>query len=237
MNDPTPSSYTPPRISLSPGQRRVLGVLIEKAKTTPAGYPMTVNAIVTGCNQRSNREPLMDLNADDVEEILEQLRVLGLVVEAPESTRSTKFRHRAYEWFKLERPQLAVLTELLLRGDQTLGDLRARAARFEPIADMAALKPLVDVLLERELMIELTPAGRGQVVSHNLYQEHELAELKSRYAGGGRPVEPRPVIPYAAAAPASDPTAIAALRDEVARLAERVAALEARIPSETDPTA
>src|SRR5438128_355889 len=98
---------------LGPEQRRVLGVLIEKAKTTPAAYPMTINAIVLGCNQKSNREPLMTLDADDVERILEELRALGGVTEAHESTRTAKFRHRGYEWLGVDRAQLAVLAELL----------------------------------------------------------------------------------------------------------------------------
>src|SRR5262245_60358319 len=169
VTDEAPATRT--WCALSPEQRRVLGVLVEKAKTTPAGYPMTVNAVMVGCNQKSNRDPLMSLTDDDVERVLEELRVLGVVVEAPESTRAAKFRHRAYEWLGVERAELAVMTELLLRGAQSLGDLRGRASRMEPIADLAALKPIVDGLSSRQLMIELTPPGRGQVVSHNLYEE------------------------------------------------------------------
>src|SRR5882724_11600956 len=97
--------WTPTWKPLGPEQRRVLGVLIEKAKTTPAAYPMTVNAVVLGCNQKNNRDPLMALSPDDVEQVLEQLRVLGAVVEAPESTRAVKFRHRGYEWLGVERAE------------------------------------------------------------------------------------------------------------------------------------
>ena len=75
------------------------------------------------------------------------------------------------------------MTELLLRGEQTLGELRGRAARMEPIADLGALKPVVDALVQKGLMVELTSPGRGQVVSHNLYKERELAELKARFQG------------------------------------------------------
>src|SRR4029077_250455 len=105
----TEGPWNPSWKPLSPEQRRVLGVLIEKAKTTPAAYPMTVNAIVVGCNQKNNREPLMAGEADDVERILEELRVLGVVTEAPEATRAAKFRHRAYEWLGVERAELAVM--------------------------------------------------------------------------------------------------------------------------------
>lgn len=175
---------------LNSRQRRVLGVLIEKAKTTPDAYPMTLNGIVTGCNQKSNREPVMELSSDDVEQVLEDLRALGAVTEVQGQGRVAKYRHHAYEWLAVEGVESAVMTELLLRGEQSLGDLRARAARMGAIPDQAALKHVVDSLLAKGLMIELTPPGRGQIVSHNLYKERELTELKAQYAGH-RGDEPR----------------------------------------------
>src|SRR5262245_19756066 len=174
---------------LSLRQRRVLGVLIEKAKTTRDAYPMTINGLVAGCNQKSNREPQMNLSADDVEQVLEELRGMGAVTEVQGSGRVAKYRHHAYEWLGVEKTELAVMTELLLRGEQTLGELRGRAARMEPIVDMAALKPVVDGLVHKGLMIELTSPGRGQIVSHNLYKERELTELKTRYAGHVPPAQ------------------------------------------------
>lgn len=180
MSDASPAPAWKP---LNSRQRRVLGVLIEKAKTTPDVYPMTVNAIVSGCNQKSNREPLMSLTAEDVEQILEELRALGAVTEVQGVGRVAKYRHHFYEWLGIDKAESAVMCELLLRGAQTLGELRGRAARMEPLPDMNALKPVVDLLLKKNLMIELTPAGRGQVVSHNLYKERELVELRAEYAG------------------------------------------------------
>src|SRR4051794_31734074 len=184
---------------LSLRQRRVLGVLIEKAKTTPDAYPMTINGLVAGCNQKSNREPQLNLSSDDVEQVLEELRGMGAVTEVQGSGRVAKYRHHAYEWLGVEKTELAVMTELMLRGEQTLGELRGRAARMEPIADLGALKPVVDSLLKKGLMIELTPAGRGQIVSHNLYKERELNELKARFAGyvapaGGTDEDAPPLI-------------------------------------------
>jgi hypothetical protein len=185
----TPPSDRPPAAPpwkpLDARQRRVLGVLIEKAKTTPAGYPMTVNAIVVGCNQKNNRDPLTAYQEADVEEALRQLEALGAVSELDWLGRAPKYKHHAYEWLGVSKPESAVMTELLLRGAQPLGELRARAARMEPIADLAALKPIVEALLARGLMVELSPAGRGQIVSHNLHPAHELAELRSRRSGGG----------------------------------------------------
>lgn len=224
---PTPPAWKP----LDARQRRVLGVLIEKAKTTPAGYPMSANAIVTGCNQKNNRDPLTTYDEIDVEQALDELRTLKVVSEIDWLGRVSKYKHHAYEWLGVNRPEAAVLTELLLRGAQALGELRARAARMEPIADLAELKPIVDGLVARRLMVELTPPGRGQVVSHNLYTAAELAELRARYSGQA-PREDAPAAPAEGArppdagAPGSLAGELAALRAEVANLRERVAALE-----------
>lgn len=166
---------------LNSRQRRVFGVLIEKAKTTPDAYPMTLNGIVTGCNQKSNREPLMTVTPEDVEQILDELRAVNAVTEVQGSGRVAKYRHHAYEWLGVDKYEISVMTELLLRGEQTLGDLRARAARMEPIADQGALKLIVDSLLKKQLMVELTPPGRGQIVTHNLYKEREMNELRAQY--------------------------------------------------------
>ncbi|HEY6195126.1 MAG TPA: DUF480 domain-containing protein [Candidatus Eisenbacteria bacterium] len=180
---PEPARPAPAWKPLDARQRRVLGVLIEKAKTTPAAYPMSVNAIVAGCNQKSNRDPLSAYDDIDVEKALDELRTLGVVSELDWLGRVSKYKHHAYEWLGVSKAEIAVMTELLLRGAQALGELRARAARMEPIADLAALKPIVDGLVERGLMLELTPPGRGQIVSHNLYSAPELAELRAQHSG------------------------------------------------------
>jgi len=216
-------------------QRRVLGVLIEKAKTTPAGYPMSVNAIVAGCNQKNNREPLMTLDDFTVEKALDQLRNLGAVSEIDWLGRVSKFKHHGYEWMGVNNPELAVMTELLLRGAQALGELRGRAARMDPIEDLAALKPIVSGLVERGLMVELTPAGRGQIVSHNLYLEPEREALRASLRGdAARPASTyAPAIPAAAAVPGDRATALSAeiaeLRAEVMRLRELVGSLTAKL--------
>lgn len=235
-NPPTPAAWRP----LDANQRRVLGVLVEKAKTTPAGYPMTVNAIVTGSNQKNNREPLMSLDDFDVEKALSELGAMGAVSEIDWMGRVPKYKHRAHEWFGVSPVELAVLVELLLRGAQAVGELRARAARMEPIADQAALQPIVAALVERQLMIELSPAGRGQVVSHNVYLPQERAELTrlgpARFAA--HDVADEAVPAYHAPAPGvanpapahtgGGPSELAALRAEVAALTARVRALEER---------
>lgn len=237
-------------------QRRVFGVLIEKAKTTPDAYPMTLNGIVTGCNQKSNREPLMTLAPEDVEQILDELRSMSAVTEVQGSGRVAKYRHHAYEWLGVDKYEISVMTELLLRGEQTLGDLRARAARMEPIADQAALRQIVDGLLKKNLMIELTPPGRGQIVTHNLYKEREIVELRAQYknhvapersydderppASSATPSPARPAAAPVAAAPSPPPVRgvstddfaelrveVTELQADVARLREQVRQLEA----------
>lgn len=162
-------------------QRRVLGVLVEKSKTTPEAYPMTLNALTNGCNQKNNRSPLMNLTQDEVASTLNSLRGLGAVTEVHGDGRVPKYKHQFYEWLGVDRPESAVMTELLLRGQQTWGELRARAARMEPaIGDLNQLKPIVESLLAKGLIMELTPAGRGQILSHALYQQEELAKLRSQ---------------------------------------------------------
>lgn len=165
--------------------RRVMGVLVEKSKTTPDVYPMTINSLLSGCNQKSNRSPVMQLSSDDIEESLERLRHLGAVAEVQTSGRVPKYRHYLYDWIGVDRAEMAVMAELLLRGDQTMGELRARAARMEPIADLAALRPIVAALKQRKLVIPLSPEGRGHIVTHNLYKPKELEKLKARHGGAG----------------------------------------------------
>ncbi len=170
---------------LTKNQRRVLGTLMEKSKTTPDAYPMTISALTTGCNQKTNRAPITNYNSDQVEKTIDELRVMGALTIVQGSGRVEKIRHYAYQWLGISKLEAAVMTELLLRGEQTLGDLRGRAARMEPIADLGELSGIFKGLLERNLVVELTPPGRGQLVSHNLYEEWELNLLRQEIANNG----------------------------------------------------
>ena len=180
---------------LSAIDRRVAGVLVEKAKTTPDQYPLTVNAIVTGANQKSNRHPQMELSADDVRESLERLRELGAVSEIQGSGRVDKYRHLLYEWLGVEKVELSVMAELLLRGAQTEGELRGRAARMDPIADLTALRPILDSLAAKKLIVSLTPPGRGHVLTHALYQPQELEKLRREHHAESAPPTTAPPPP------------------------------------------
>ncbi len=185
-NRPQEEKTTKPRWQpLSSIDRRVAGVLAEKAKTTPDTYPLSLNAVCTGCNQKSNRSPIMQLEPDVVEESLDRLREMGAVGIVQGYGRVSKYRHYLYDWLGVDKLEMAVMTELLLRGDQTEGDLRARAARMEPIAGLPELRPILESLKAKGLVVPLTPAGRGHVVTHALYQPQELERLKKRYAETG----------------------------------------------------
>ncbi|MDP6446593.1 MAG: DUF480 domain-containing protein [Pirellulaceae bacterium] len=209
---------------LNAAQRRVFGVLVEKAKTTPDAYPLTLNSATTGCNQKSNRSPQTNYSPDNVQETLDSLRGLGAVAEVQTGGRMAKYRHYAYEWLGVDKTELAVVAELLLRGPQSLGELRGRAARMEAIADLAALRPVIDGLIEKELVIELSPAGRGQLVTHGLYPVDELQRVRERTP---EVAQPAPAAPRAASSGGDE--RLKKLETEVAELRDRIAALENRL--------
>ncbi len=235
MSSDSPEVVRPP---LTGRERRVIGVLVEKAKTTPDVYPMTINAIVTGCNQKSNRDPVTNYDADDVEDILIGLRKKGAIVMVEGGGRAVRYKHTMYDWLKVSKVELAVLAELMLRGPQTEGDLRARASRMEPLVDITALQNVLEALQSRGLVVRLSPEGqqRGVVVTHGLYPPDELVKVKHAFAL--RPVvgdddEPRPSRADTSPATGSPGwvSEIASLRDEVASLKQKVDSLESDIRS------
>ncbi len=159
-------------------ERRVLGVLIEKAKTTPDAYPLSLNALRTGSNQKSNRFPQMNLDEDQVDRAADTLRQKKLVSLVQGDSRVERYRHLAYEWFGVDKVELAVLTELLLRGAQTVGELRGRAARMEPIKGINELTPVVASLVQKGHVVYLSPPGRGAIVSHTFYSPQEMERVR-----------------------------------------------------------
>jgi uncharacterized protein YceH (UPF0502 family) len=206
-------------------ERRVLGTLIEKGKTTPDQYPLSLNALVTGCNQKSNRDPVMTLDEEQVMRGVTGLRQCGAMAEVFGSGKIPRYRHLAYEWLAVGKEELAILGELLLRGAQTEGDLRGRASRMDPIPDLDALRGHLDGLAARGLVVWLSPPGRGRMLTHGLLPPEKLekvrAELGVAAAGVGS-------AGAASAHPRADEPA--AVDDDVeTSLADRVAALEAEV--------
>ncbi|MFO0964503.1 MAG: DUF480 domain-containing protein [Gemmataceae bacterium] len=163
---------------LSQIERRILGVLVEKAKTTPDGYPLSLNALTTGCNQKSAREPVMNVSDDDVLEALPVLQTKGLVTRI-QGGRVERYRHNLYDVWDVSKIELAILAELLLRGPQTEGELRGRASRMEPIDDLDILRAALKPLAERKLAVFLGEAGRrGTLIAHGFHDAKELDVLR-----------------------------------------------------------
>lgn len=137
---PTPILYgTLLTMTLDPIQLRVLGALIEKEIVTPENYPLSLNALINACNQKSSRDPVMDLREEEVQQALHALQDLALTATVRDS-RVAKFEHRARTVFNLRRDETAILCLLLLRGPQTPGELRARSDRMYPFDGIEAVE-------------------------------------------------------------------------------------------------
>lgn len=200
-------------------ERRILGVLVEKQKTSKSSesYPLTLNALVTGCNQKSNRDPVLDLDEIEVEEGIEVLQKKNLVMRLT-SGRVDRFKHELYEKWTRNGAEMAVLAELLLRGPQTKGELRIRAGRMDPIDTLDALEEVLKPLVERGLVVYLTePDRRGAILTHGFHAPDEHARLKQHHAAGMALEEAAPVR-------SSPPPP-----NELADLKARVAVLESQV--------
>jgi len=143
------------KILLSPVEARIIGCLLEKQVTTPDQYPMSLNGVVTACNQKSNREPVMTLAETGVQDALDMLAKKHLVTSFSGSgQRVVKYEHRFYNsefgQLKFSAAELALVATLLLRGPQTPGELRTRSARLHEFADMAELERTLENLAARE---------------------------------------------------------------------------------------
>lgn len=180
---------------LEPNEARVLGVLIEKEMTVPDQYPLSLNATTAGCNQKSNRFPVLSLSESEVQTQLDKLVVLGLVGRVqPASSRVERFRHNARERLQLDPPQLAILAELMMRGPQSRGELRARAARMSPIDSQDALTTHLAPLLEHGFVETLPPGpgSRAPRVIQKLCPEAHSAEATPATAVDTASITPPP---------------------------------------------
>jgi uncharacterized protein YceH (UPF0502 family) len=226
---------TPQRGSIRPldaVERRVLGTLIEKAKTTPDQYPLSLNALVTGCNQKSNRDPAMTLDEEQVTRALLALKACGAAAEVFGSGKIPRYRHLAYEWLGVEKEELAIMGELLLRGEQSEGDLRGRASRMDPIPDLDTLRGHLDRLAGKGLVVWLSPPGRGRILTHGLLPEEKLEKVRAQLGMTGGSLPPRADDHGHDAeqpAPAATRPADAGLEARIARLEERLAAALVRL--------
>ena len=155
-------------IKLTPNEARIIGVLLEKEITTPDQYPLSLNALLAGCNQKSNREPALELDESTVQATLDDLKKRHLVSDqAGLGSRVTKYRHRFCNaeigGLQIAPIQVAILCELLLRGPQTPGQLRIHIERLHAVTDVAAVENALQQLMEEDDPLVCTlPKGAGQ---------------------------------------------------------------------------
>ncbi len=177
------------QVPLSPIEVRILGALMEKQRTTPDNYPLTLNALVQACNQKTSRYPVMQLEPGAVGHSLNELRDRGLI-SASFSGRTERYDHKMMGGFRLDREQQAILCVLMLRGPQTLGELRTHGARMAEFADLAAVSDTLELLIDRmaPLVARLprAPGHREERFAHLLCGEPDLpADAGPANAGGG----------------------------------------------------
>ncbi|MFL5825259.1 MAG: YceH family protein [Thermoleophilaceae bacterium] len=205
-------------MNADPVEIRVLGCLVEKQRTTPDVYPLTLNALRLACNQSTNRDPVVDYDEATVRSALDRLgRRRWTRLTSGHGSRAPKFRHLLDEALGIDRAQMALLAVLMLRGPQTPGELKQRSERLQHFDDMAALQDTLDGLIGRELVARLERRP-GQ-------KEERYAQLIG--AADEAPVEgpPPASTPAAAAAPASSD----GLSERVEQLESEVAELRAEL--------
>ena len=212
-------------ILLTTPEARVLGALVEKEVTTPDYYPLTMNALINACNQRSNREPVTNLDEDDVRQALHGLEDKQLAGRARSADgRVTKYEHWLGEAFNFSRAETALLCVLLLRGPQTPGELRSRTERMHPFEEISDVIAGLQKLMDREPpLAAVLPRQPGT-------KESRYAHLLSG------PMESMPIaaaVPYASESPgaADQSDRIAQLESTVAELQRELAGLKEKINS------
>jgi len=195
-------------------ETRVVGCLVEKDLATPEYYPLTLNALTNACNQKSNRDPVMLLEETDVIRALDSLRQKQMAHQSAEGVRAAKYCHNLEAVLNLDPEDLAVLAELLLRGPQTVGELRNRAERMSPVGDLQAVEELLQNLTEREEPLVMSlPRQPGR-------KEHRFTHLLS----GIPEIEETSALPTEPAR-----LKVAAENDRITSLEEEVAALRTEL--------
>lgn len=224
-------------------QRRVLGTLMEKGFTTPDQYPMTIKGATTGCNQKTNRDPVTEYSEAEVADALEQLRQLGLVAEVfTDGGRAARYRHYARHKFDFNEAQFAIICELLLRGRQQPGELRTRASRMVRIDSQEQLKADLQSLQDKGFIQSNGPLERrGVEVDHTFYLPKEnMTMAAGNFAADDEPATPAPAAPPAAPrtqtpgsgtppAPAVEPGLLRALQSQLDLMQSNVMNLQAAL--------
>jgi uncharacterized protein len=204
---------------------RVLGCLIEKQRTTPDVYPLTLNALRLACNQSTNRDPVVEYDENTIRSAIDRLVQRKWVTLASWSNRrSMKYRHTLDAALGLDDAEIAVLDVLMLRGAQTPGELKARAERLHRFADMEDLGGALERLIERQLAarLERRPGQREERYTHLLESED------------APPVEERPAAPASAAAPVEPPASSDGVDQRFQRLEQQIAELRTELQALRD---
>src|SRR5271169_4542566 len=207
-------------IILSDAEARVLGALIEKDLTTPEYYPLSLNALVHACNQKSNRDPFMNLDEDAVKSALRTLSQKELAAPADNmESRVTKYEHRLQEAYNFTRHEIAILCELLLRGPQTPGELRSRADRMHKFEDLGVVQSTLQRLMKREpSLVKVLPKQPGT-------KEARFAHLLCGDVATWEPAPESGVTTSSATSGSQNGDRMTRLEEEVAGLREQVADL------------
>jgi uncharacterized protein YceH (UPF0502 family) len=201
--------------TLSLLETRVLGVLSEKQRTVPDSYPLTLNSLVAGCNQKTSRQPILDVSEADVQATLESLKALSLATESS-GGRAFRYGHNIDGVLKIPSQSIALLTVLMLRGPQTAGELRIASDRMHNFADISSVEAFLDELAER-------PAGALVTKMARLPGSRESRWM---HLLSGTPAEDARAAVAGDASGAGD-----ASSDELAMLKARVASLETELAS------
>jgi hypothetical protein len=211
-------------------QRRVLGTLMEKGFTTPDQYPMTLKGATTGCNQKSNRDPITEYSEAEVADALEELRELGLVAEVfTDGGRTARYRHYMRLRFDFSEAQHAIICELLLRGRQQPGELRTRASRMIRIDSQDHLKTELQGLAEKGfLQASDNLDRRGVEVDHTFYLPSEHMQLK-QHVSASETAHPDSSVRQHSPTPAPAPVAAVVPSGVVQELQEQQATLQLQL--------
>jgi uncharacterized protein len=210
-------------VLLTDNEARVLGCLVEKEITTPDYYPLSLNALLNACNQKSNRDPVMSLNEDAVRQAVHSLNEKGLAGTASSAgdSRVAKYEHRMQEAFNFTRRETAIMCVLMLRGPQTPGELRGRSERMHRFEDLTDVQSTLQKLMTREEpLVKVLPRQPG---TKEARYAHLLCGQKAEWDAPEPPAEPRAESSAGEERIARLEEEIAALRREMADLREEVA--------------
>jgi uncharacterized protein YceH (UPF0502 family) len=206
----------PPLRALSPLEIRVLGVLCEKQRTVPDSYPLTLNSLVSGCNQKTSRHPVMEVSEAQAQATLDSLKALSLVTESS-GGRANRYAHNMDGVLKIPSQSIALLTVLMLRGPQTAGELRIASERMHNFADISSVEAFLEEMAER---------ASGALV-RKLSRLPGSRESRWTHLLGGEPAADETAALVDAAAEDLSLGEVAALKAHVARLEAELAGVKA----------